>query len=55
MTNALEINIEELRRELGHCDPAERALIEAELEQAYAELQIALAEQEGGVGRKPPS
>ncbi len=38
MTNTLENHIEELRREANHCDPAERAQIEAELEQARAEL-----------------
>jgi ElaB/YqjD/DUF883 family membrane-anchored ribosome-binding protein len=43
MTNTLENHIEELRREANHCDPAERAQIEAELEQARAELAALIA------------
>ena len=46
MTNALEIHIEELRAELRNADPAERAQIAAELEQAQSELAAANAEQE---------
>ena len=38
MTYDLEIQIEELRAELRNADPAERAQIEAELQQARAEL-----------------
>ena len=38
MTYDLEIQIEKLRAELRNADPAERAQIEAELEQARAEL-----------------
>jgi hypothetical protein len=34
----LEIHIEELRAELRNADPAERAQIEADLEQARSEL-----------------
>lgn len=43
MTMTLENHIEELRREANHCDPAERAQIEAELEQARAELAARIA------------
>ncbi|WP_454859148.1 hypothetical protein [Rhizobium binxianense] len=42
-TMTLENHIEELRREANHCDPAERAQIEAELEQARAELAALIA------------
>ncbi|WDZ81434.1 hypothetical protein PWG15_24090 (plasmid) [Ensifer adhaerens] len=54
MTVALEDQIEELRRELNCCDPAERAQIAAELELALAELEVAIAEQEGRIDAKPP-
>ncbi|WP_439604019.1 hypothetical protein [Shinella sp.] len=43
MTMTLENHIEELRRGANHCDPAERAQIEAELEQARAELAAPIA------------
>lgn len=43
MTYDLEIQIEELRLEARHCDPAEHAQIEAELEAARAELASAIA------------
>ena len=43
MTNTLEIHIEQLRAELRNADPAERAQIEAELEQARAELVALIA------------
>jgi hypothetical protein len=46
MKKALEIHIEELRAELRNADPAERAQIVAELEQAHAQLAAASAEQE---------
>ena len=54
MTYELVTTIEELRRELSHCDPAERAQIQAELEQAQAELPVLVAEHEGRVGSEPP-
>jgi ABC-type Zn uptake system ZnuABC Zn-binding protein ZnuA len=54
MTNALEIQVEELRLELAHADPAERCQIEAELELAQAELAVAIAEQEGAIDAAPP-
>ncbi|CAK7262202.1 MULTISPECIES: hypothetical protein [unclassified Shinella] len=54
MTYELVTTIEELRAELRHCDPAERAQIQAELEQAEAELAVLVAEQEGRVGSEPP-
>lgn len=54
MTYDLEITIEQLRAELRNADPAERAQIEAELELARAELNAAIAEQEGRVDTKPP-
>lgn len=43
MTNALENHIEQLRAEFRNADPAERAQIEAELEQARAELAARIA------------
>ncbi len=54
MTYDLEIHIEELRLEAGHCHPAERAQIEAELEQARAELAAAIVVQEAANGAEPP-
>lgn len=54
MTNALEIHIEMLRAELRHCDPAERPEIEAELAQAYAELEVIIAEVEDRISSEPP-
>ena len=54
MTNALETQIEELRAELRNADPAERRQIAAELEIAQAELNVALAEQEGTIEAEPP-
>ncbi|MFK0166532.1 hypothetical protein [Rhizobium sp. NPDC090279] len=54
MTNALEIQIELLRAELNNADPAERRQIEAELEQARAELAAAIAEQDRTSGAEPP-
>lgn len=53
MTNALETQIEELRAELRNADPAERRQIQAELEQAQAELAAAIAGQEG-IDAEPP-
>lgn len=53
MTNALEIQIEELRAELRNADPAERRQIQAELEQAQMDL-TAIAEQEGAIDAEPP-
>lgn len=41
MMNALEIQVEMLRAELRNADPAQRRQIEAELEQAYTEVQRA--------------
>lgn len=46
MTNTLENHIEELRAEFRNADPAERAQIEAELEQARAELAALIAAEE---------
>lgn len=54
MTYALEIHIEELRLEANHCDPAERAQIEAELEQARAELAAAIAGEDAERAGAPP-
>jgi outer membrane protein TolC len=54
MTYDLEIHIEELRLEAGHCHPAERVQIEAELEQARAELAAAIAAQDGECVGEPP-
>lgn len=54
MTNELEIHIEELRLEARHCHPAERAQIEAELEQARAELAAAIALQQAANDAEPP-
>jgi len=54
MTYDLEIHIEELRAEAGHCHPAERAQIEAELEQARAELAAAIATQDAECVGEPP-
>ncbi|WP_018237775.1 hypothetical protein [Ensifer sp. BR816] len=54
MTIALEIQLEELRRELANADPTERCQIEAELEIAQAELAVAIAEQEGTINAAPP-
>lgn len=54
MTIALEIHIEELRRELKNADPAERRQIEAELELAQAELAAVVAEEEGAIDAAPP-
>lgn len=46
MTYEFEAHIEELRAELRNADPAERAQIAAELEQARSELAAANAAQE---------
>ena len=54
MTYDLEIHIEELRLEARHCDPAERAQIEAELEQARAELAAAIATQDAECAGEAP-
>ena len=54
MTNALEIQVEELRAELRNADPAERRQLEAELELAQAELAVAIAEQDGTIDTAPP-
>ncbi|WP_167354063.1 hypothetical protein [Sinorhizobium saheli] len=54
MTIALEIHIEELRRELKNADPAERRQIEAELDLAQAELAVAVAAEEGAIDAAPP-
>ena len=54
MTYVLEATIEELRAELRHCDPAERAQIQAELDQAVAEREVIVAEHEGRIGSEPP-
>ena len=54
MTYDLDRTILELEAELNHCDPAERAQIQAELEQAEAELAVLVAQQEGRVGSEPP-
>ena len=54
MTNALQIHIEELRAELRNADPAERAQIEAELEQARAELAAIIAAEDAERDAEPP-
>lgn len=54
MTNELEMQVEELRAELGHCDPAERHQIAAELAQARAVLKAAIAALEGATDAEPP-
>ncbi|EJC71726.1 hypothetical protein Rleg10DRAFT_0110 [Rhizobium leguminosarum bv. trifolii WSM2012] len=54
MTTALEIQVEELRAEFRNADPAERRQIEAELENAQAELRVAIAEQVGAIDAAPP-
>ena len=54
MTYDLEIHIEELRAEANHCDPAERAQINAELEAARAELAAAIAAQDAARAGEPP-
>ena len=54
MTNALETQIEELRREANHCHPAERAQIEAELEQVRAELAAIIAAKDAERPGEPP-
>ncbi|MEI2298758.1 hypothetical protein [Ensifer sp. MJa1] len=54
MTIALEIQVDELRRELANADPAERRQIEAELDLAEAELAVAIAEQDGTFDAAPP-
>lgn len=54
MTNALQIHIEELRAELRNADPAERAQIEAELEQARAELAAIITAEDAERAGEPP-
>ena len=54
MTNTLEIHIEQLRAELRNADPAERAQIEAELEQARAELTAIIATKAAESAGEPP-
>ena len=54
MTNALEIQIEELRAEIRNADLAERAQIEAELEQARAELKAIIATKAAESAGEPP-
>ncbi|WP_197523758.1 hypothetical protein [Agrobacterium vitis] len=54
MMMSLEMQIEELRTELNHCDPAERREIATELEMARAELAVIEAEQDGRVSEEPP-
>jgi outer membrane protein TolC len=54
MTYDLEFHIEELRLEAGHCHPSERAQIEAELEQARAELAAAIVTQDAECVGEPP-
>ncbi|WP_162751248.1 hypothetical protein [Rhizobium sp. SYY.PMSO] len=54
MTNALETQIEELRREANHCHPAERAQIEAELEQVRAELAAIITVEDAERPGEPP-
>ncbi|MGV2192145.1 hypothetical protein [Agrobacterium vitis] len=55
MTYDVEMQIEELRAELNHCDPTERRQIATELEMALAEFAIIEAEQDGRVSEEPPS
>jgi hypothetical protein len=50
----LEQHIEELRAELNNAELAERHQIEVELEIAQAELNVAIAEQEGTIDAEPP-
>ena len=54
MTYELEMQVEELRAELGHCDPTERHQITAELEQARAALKAAFAAQKAATDAEPP-
>ncbi|MBB3965842.1 hypothetical protein [Rhizobium metallidurans] len=54
MTYDLEIHIEELRAEANHCDPAERAQIIAELDEARAALAAATAAQDAERAGEPP-
>ncbi|WP_197435436.1 hypothetical protein [Agrobacterium vitis] len=55
MAYALEIQIEELRAELGNAwDAGERREIKAELECAQAELAVIMAEQDGRLEAEPP-
>lgn len=55
MMMSLEILIEELRAELSNTwDPAERRLLIAELDLAWAELQVLVAKQSGAQDTEPP-
>jgi hypothetical protein len=55
MTYELEIQMEELRAELGNAvGVAERRQIEAELECALAELAVIVAEHDGRLEAEPP-
>lgn len=54
MTNDIERTILELQAEARNADPAERRQIAAELAQALAEREAALAEQVGRFGSEPP-
>ena len=54
MTCDLEIHVEELRLEARHCDPAERGQIDAELEQARAQLAAAIAAQDAECAGEAP-
>jgi hypothetical protein len=54
MTYELEMQVEELRAELSHCDPTERHQIAAELEQARGALKAAIATQETATDAEPP-
>jgi len=54
MTYGLEAQIEELRAELRNADPAERAEIAAELEQARAELASMITVADDAHAAEPP-
>jgi hypothetical protein len=54
MTYELEMQVEELRAELAHCDPTQRHQIAAELGQARAALKAAIAAQETVTDAEPP-
>ena len=54
MTYDLDRTILELQLELGHCDPAERRQIQAELDLVLAEREAISAEQDGRISAEPP-
>lgn len=54
MTNELDRTILELQLERANAHPDERGQIEAELELALAEREVAMAEQAGHISAEPP-